>query len=82
MEDIKMTKSRIDIAFDIVKENGEPIVSDYYRQHSIDNPFIQVLDSCEYILWNYRMAHKGNCCFCAERRKQELKELVEQLKKK
>jgi DNA-directed RNA polymerase subunit delta len=25
MEDIKMTKSRIDIAFDIVKENGEPI---------------------------------------------------------
>ncbi len=64
------------------KENGEPIVSDYYRQHSIDNPFIQVLDSCEYILWNNRMAHKGNCKYCEARRKAELKELVKQLKEK
>ena len=49
------------------KENGEPIVSDYYRQHSVENPYIQVLDSCEYICWNYRMAHKGNCRFCEQR---------------
>jgi hypothetical protein len=48
-----------------------------------------VVDSCEY-LYEYMpstgggyavMAHKGNCRFCKERRKQELKELVKQLKK-
>ena len=31
------------------KDNGEPIVSDYYNQHLVDNLYIQVLDSCEYI---------------------------------
>lgn len=42
------------------------------------------IDSCEYlkIPTYYGYAHKGNCRFCAERRKQELKELVEQLKEK
>ena len=49
------------------KENGEPIISDYYKQHSVDNPYLQVLDSCEYICWNGRMAHKGNCKYCAKR---------------
>lgn len=33
-----------------------------------------VIDSCEYIEANYALAHKGNCKFCAERRKKELKE--------
>lgn len=64
------------------KENGEPIISDYYNQHSVDNPYLQVLDSCEYICWDSRMAHKGNCRFCKERRQKELEELVEQLKEK
>ena len=41
-----------------------------------------IVDSCEYISGASRIAHKGNCRFCAERRKQELKELVEQLKEK
>lgn len=43
-----------------------------------------ILDSCEYYSLTYRhdITHKGNCRFCAERRKQELKELVEQLKEK
>ena len=46
-----------------------------------------VIDSCEYFglldLGNANfLSHKGNCKFCAERRKQELKELVEQLKDK
>ena len=42
-------------------------------------------NECEY--WIYQNGHggipihKGNCRFCAERRKQELKELVEELKK-
>lgn len=46
-----------------------------------------IVDSCEYVGRNIGsragiLAHKGNCRFCAERRKQELKELVEQLKEK
>lgn len=54
-----------------------------------------IVDSCEYIVktidvavgdWcatqSGYLAHKGNCRFCVERRKQELKELVEQLKGK
>jgi hypothetical protein len=48
-----------------------------------------VVDSCEYLYKEVpttcgpfaAMAHKGNCRFCKERRKQELKELVKQLKK-
>ena len=54
-----------------------------------------IVDSCEYIVKTIDvatdsrsatqsgyLAHKGNCRFCAERRKQELKELVEQLREK
>jgi hypothetical protein len=41
-----------------------------------------IVDSCEYVSHGYWLAHKGNCKFCTERRKQELKELVEQLKDK
>ena len=41
-----------------------------------------VIDSCEYIRGYYRLAHKGNCKFCKERRQKEMKELVEQLKEK
>ena len=40
------------------------------------------IDSCEYIQSGYRLTHKGNCKYCTERRKQELKELIEELKKK
>ena len=64
------------------KDNGEPIISDYYRQHSVDNPYLQILDSCEYIIWHSKMAHKGNCRFCKERRQKELEELVIKLKEK
>lgn len=52
------------------------------------NFYVSEMDSCEYIrLLNptgdyYGFEHKGNCRFCAERRKQELKELVKQLKEK
>ena len=34
-----------------------------------------VIDSCEYIEAFNRLAHKGNCKFCAERHKSELKEM-------
>lgn len=40
------------------------------------------IDSCEYIQTFHKLAHKGNCKYCIERRKQELKKLVEELKKK
>lgn len=38
--------------------------SDYYST--------VVIDSCEYVSAFYKLAHKGNCKFCAERRKKEL----------
>lgn len=41
-----------------------------------------VIDSCEYIQAWYKLAHKGNCHFCAERRQKELEELVIKLKEK
>ena len=41
-----------------------------------------VIDSCEYIECYYRLAHKGNCRFCKERRQKELEELVIKLKEK
>lgn len=51
---------------------------------------IIIVDSCEYIQnieicsnqgYGY-LAHKGNCKFCAERRKKELEELIIKLRKK
>lgn len=42
---------------------------------------VATIDSCEYVcLGTLGLAHKGNCRFCAERHKRELKEIVEQLK--
>lgn len=47
---------------------------------------VVLIDSCEYVRWSNgygpHYAHKGNCKFCAERRKQELKLLIGQLKEK
>jgi len=47
---------------------------------NITSPHVRTIDSCEYILWGYGMAHKGNCRYCAERRKQELKEMIKEMK--
>ena len=41
-----------------------------------------IIDSCEYIRAHYRLAHKGNCRFCKERRQKELEELVIKIKEK
>lgn len=45
---------------------------------------LRIIDSCEYICnpvyGGYVYIHHNNCRFCNERRKQELKELIEQLK--
>lgn len=42
-----------------------------------DNPHTTVIDSCEYIVWGHGLTHKGNCKYCAERRKQEIKKIIE-----
>ena len=56
------------------------------KVHVKEGERIISIDSCEYIerdmYYGSVLVHKGNCRFCAERRKQELKELVEQLKEK
>ena len=41
-----------------------------------------IVDSCEYIRGANKLAHKGNCRFCKERRQKDLEELVIKLKEK
>ena len=71
---IMMVGCKSDTLIDLSKE-------DKYRK---DNEVFYIIDSCEYInrgvYGGNVLIHKGNCKFCAERRKQELKELIEQLK--
>lgn len=64
-------------------QDGSIILDDYWKERSIDNPYRQVIDYCEYVCWGERMAHKGNCRFCAQRdsikwekRKAEIVELL------
>ena len=56
----------------------------YANDITKDDFGVCVYDSCEYLIaaHGYKgfLAHKGNCKFCAERRNQELKKLIEQLK--
>jgi hypothetical protein len=40
-----------------------------------------IIDSCEYIRGVEEYTHKGNCRFCAERRKAEIREIINELKK-
>lgn len=40
---------------------------------------IVVLDNCEYISTGYKLAHKGNCKYCEERRKKEQEELIQKI---
>ena len=37
------------------------------------------IDSCEYVYGFYRLAHKGNCKYCTERRKKEYTQVVDSL---
>lgn len=50
-----------------------------------ETPFFVVeYDSCEYIMrvagYKGYLSHKGNCKFCAERRKKEQEELIRKIK--
>lgn len=62
-------------------------VSEIKEAKRLDRFNIVVIDSCEYVSksiggYNGILAHKGNCRFCAERKKQELEALVKQIKEK
>ena len=56
--------------------------------YTSDDINIVVIDSCEYLkcytygINSFVYTHKGNCCFCKERRQKELEELVRKLKEK
>lgn len=53
----------------------------YDTSRSLDYGIV-VIDSCEYINGFNRLAHKGNCRFCEERKEKKLEKLIEQLKEK
>ena len=54
-----------------------------YTKHQTTTQEVGVFeyDSCEYITIYHGVSHKGNCKYCQQRRKQEIKELIEELKK-
>ena len=55
------------------------------NKQSLRDGMIVNIDSCQYIVCNVYCGrvyvHHNNCRFCKERKKQELKELVEEIKK-
>jgi hypothetical protein len=55
---------------------------DIKREYISTDFSICTIDSCEYIVGLYKMSHKGNCKFCSERKKQELRELFKEFKAK
>ena len=38
---------------------------------------VLVIDSCEYLYSYYKLAHKGNCRFCAERNRKMIKAQID-----
>ena len=57
---------------------------EYARIASKEGFGVATFDSCEYIIkvsgYKGFLAHKGNCKYCQQRRKQEIKELIKELK--
>lgn len=41
---------------------------------------VVVIDDCEYLKAGFAFTHKGNCKYCAERRKKEQEELIRKIK--
>ncbi len=62
-------------------QNRKPDLVGDFRLSTIEYEGCEYVVSQSYHHQRLALTHKGNCRFCAERRKQELKELVEQLKK-
>lgn len=40
-----------------------------------------MIDSCEYINGSGKLAHKGNCKYCAERRRKEQENIIRKIEK-
>ena len=59
--------------------NGSIKVKPVKDNYLLDNPRVDIIDSCEYILWGHGLAHKGNCKFCKERRQKEFYKMVDVL---
>lgn len=65
----------------VIKSNKDSIQAPI--SHSVSDGYSTiVIDSCEYIEAFNRLAHKGNCRFCANRRREELKMIDELIKEK
>lgn len=54
-------------------------IENTFRVGTVDYNVI-VIDSCEYLKVGFEFTHKGNCRFCAERRKKEQEELIHKIK--
>ena len=56
----------------VIKSDRESVPAPI--SHSVADGYSTiVIDSCEYIEAFNRLAHKGNCRFCTDRRREELK---------
>lgn len=51
------------------KSDGSWEIDREYKAETVSRrPYIEIIDSCEYVIWGRGMAHKGNCKFCEARR--------------
>ena len=69
-----------------LNENLKHIGESMKNEPILRNGMIVTLDSCQYVVGKFNhgtvYTHHNNCRFCKERRKQELKFFVEQIKQK
>ena len=63
------------------KRDADGSVAIKERTTTFDNPYMCVVDSCEYLKWGHGVTHKGNCKFCKERKEKEIEKLKEELKR-
>lgn len=59
-------------------KNGNYSTTSYTSPLGI-NLYTAIIDSCEYIIYDRGIAHKGNCKFCKERRKEEYATFLEDI---
>ena len=47
------------------KTDGSWEIDKNLKKESVTHrPFVEVIDSCEYVIWGHGMAHKGDCKRC------------------
>lgn len=72
-------KKLILLALAFVMCGCEPKVKNGYKVGT-NIYYVTTIDDCEYIRSGNHFAHKGNCKYCAERRRKEQEELIRRLK--